>query len=567
MPKPKKKLLGEVLQQMKVVTVPQIEEALEYQKQNPGKKIGEVFIEKGWATQTQVIAALSRQHNLKFVRLSSGVIPDEIIRTVPKSVALEHKIVPVKKQDRTLTIAVSQPLDIFTLDNLRFLLNADIEYVLATPEEILQTIAKYYGSTGDEISSLLDEMGAEEVTVRGEEGSDETLEDDAPVIKLVHLIINEAVKSRASDIHIEPMEKDLRVRYRIDGVCLEVESPPKRLQGSLLSRVKLMAGMDIAEKRKPQDGRIPIVVEGKEFDIRVSALPASHGESLVLRLLEKESLVTLEELGFHSDDYQRFKNIIKRPNGIFLVTGPTGSGKTTTLYSAIKELNKPNVKIITAEDPVEYLLPGVNQCLVRSDIGFTFASIIRSMLRQAPNIILVGEVRDLETAEIAIQAALTGHLVFSTLHTNDAPSSLTRLLDMNVKPFLVSASIQAVMAQRLIRVLCPKCKEPYTPEPEQLNMIGLTQKDIKNSTIHKPVGCPECKNTGYKGRKGIFELMELDSTIREMVFRGEPTIKLREQAKLSGMVSLLEDGIRKVLEGTTAIDEIITMTHREDLSY
>lgn len=563
----KKKLLGKILQDMKVVTAEQIEEALEYQKENPGKKIGEIFIEKGWATQVQVTAALSRQYNLKFVRLSTGVIPDEIIKSVPKGVVMEHKFVPVKRQGRALTIALSQPLDMFTLDNLRFILNSDLECVIATPEEVLQTLAKYYGTTSDDISTLLDKMSESDVTVRADQQTDEDDAESAPVIKLVQLIVTEAVKARASDIHIEPMENDLRVRYRIDGVCTQVESPPKRLQPSVISRVKLMAGMDIAEKRRPQDGRIPLKVVGKEFDIRVSALPASHGESLVMRLLEKEALAGLDELGFHPDDYQRFKNIIRRPNGIFLVTGPTGSGKTTTLYAAIKELNKPNVKIITAEDPVEYLLPGVNQCRVRTSIGFTFAAIIRSMLRQAPNIILVGEIRDLETAEIAIQAALTGHLVFSTLHTNDAPSSLTRLIDMGAKPFLVSASIQAIMAQRLVRVLCPKCKKRYTPEPEELQMIGLSKKDLDGATICKPVGCVQCKNTGYKGRKGIFELMELDTTTREMVFRGEPTIKLREQAKLNGMVGLMEDGVRKVLTGITSIEEIVTLTHREDVSY
>ncbi|MEK7448512.1 MAG: ATPase, T2SS/T4P/T4SS family, partial [Planctomycetota bacterium] len=328
----------------------------------------------------------------------------------------------------------------------------------------------------------------------------------------------------------------------------------------------LMAGMNIAEKRIPQDGRIPLNLGGKELDIRVADLPSIHGESLVMRLLEKESLVGLEELGFHSDDYRRFKNIIKKPNGIFLVTGPTGSGKTTTLYAALKELNQPNRKIITAENPVEYILPGVNQCHVRTEIGFTFASIIRAMLRQAPQIILIGEIRDLETAEAATQAALTGHLVFSTLHTNDAPSAITRLLDMDVKPFLVAASIQAVMAQRLIRMLCPKCKQPYEPDEMELLMVGLKPEDIKEKTICKPVGCKEC-NKGYKGRKGIFELMEMDSTIRELTFNQSATLKIAEQARMNGMVTLLEDGVRKLLQGLTSIEEIIEITHRQDLSY
>ncbi|MFH1227139.1 MAG: ATPase, T2SS/T4P/T4SS family, partial [Planctomycetota bacterium] len=391
--------------------------------------------------------------------------------------------------------------------------------------------------------------------------------DDAPVIKLVNTFVAEAVRTRASDIHIEAMEKTVRVRYRIDGICREIETLPKRLQAPVLSRIKLMAGMDIAEKRKPQDGRIPILVDGREFDIRASALPSTHGESIVLRLLEKQSVITLESLGFHPDDYARFKSIIKKPSGVFLITGPTGSGKTTTLYAALKELNKPNVKIITAEDPVEYVMPGINQSQVRKDIGLTFASIIRSMLRQAPNIILVGEIRDMETAETAIQAALTGHLVFSTLHTNDACSAVTRLLDMGTKPFLVASAVQAIMAQRLVRLLCPKCKQPDEPSEGVLGALSLKPKDIQKHTIYKAVGCAECNNTGYKGRKGIYELLEINSAIRDLIFKRSSTSKVFEQAKLTGMVTLLEDGVRKILDGLTSTEEILLMTKREDISY
>ncbi|MDI6733127.1 MAG: GspE/PulE family protein [Planctomycetota bacterium] len=534
--------------------------------QGARKKIGEILVEKGVLTPARVTAILARQSNLKFVRISTGTITQEIIKLVPKNIALEHKIVPIQKKGRVLMVAASSPLDVFSMDNLRFALNSDIELVLAAPDEINQSIGKYYGSSIDDYKSLVGDVSDVDVAVRSDK-EEEFTEDDAPVIRLVHTIISGAVKNRASDIHIEPMEDVLRIRYRIDGVCREIDSPPKRLQSPVLSRIKLMAGMDIAEKRKPQDGRIPIVVENKDFDIRVSALPSQYGESMVMRLLEKQSVVTLEGLGFSPDDYKRFKAIIKRPNGIFLVTGPTGSGKTTTLYAAIKELNRPNVKIITAEDPVEYVTAGVNQCRVRSDIGFTFARIIRAMLRQAPNIIQVGEIRDVETAEIAIQAALTGHLVFSTLHTNDAPSAITRLLDMGVKPFLVAASIQAIMAQRLIRMLCPKCKQPYTPEEPELASLGLSQNDIAGKTIYKAVGCRECKD-GYRGRKGIFELLEMSPKLKEMTFRKEPTIKLYEEAKISGrMVSLLEDGVRKILEGLTTIEEVISLTRREDVGY
>jgi type IV pilus assembly protein PilB len=569
-PVQKKRPFGEIACEMKLVTDEQLKEALEIQKtlaaSGTKKKIGEILVDRIILTPTQVTAILAKQSNLKFVKISSGTIPNEIIKLVPKNLAMEYKIVPVQKKGKLITVVSHIPLDIFSFDNLKFALNSDIELMLASPDEINQALAKYYGTSIDDYSTLVGDIGSVDVSTRG--GKDEeTVEDDAPIIKLVHTIISDAVKSRASDIHIEPMEKNLRIRYRIDGVCREIDSPPKRLQSPIISRLKLMAGMDIAEKRKPQDGRIPISIENREFDLRVSALPSQHGESIVLRLLEKQSLATLDELGFHPDDYRRFRSIIKRPNGIFLVTGPTGSGKTTTLYAAVKELNKPNVKIITAEDPVEYVMNGVNQSRVRSDIGFTFASIIRAMLRQAPNIILVGEIRDVETAEIAIQAALTGHLVFSTLHTNDAPSSITRLLDMGVKPFLVAASIQAILAQRLIRVLCPKCKQPYTPEEEELSTIGLSLKDLKEKTLYKAVGCAECKE-GYKGRKGIFELLEMSSKLKEMSFRKVPTIQLHEEARISGgMTTLLEDGVRKIIDGMTTIDEVIAMSRRVDITY
>ncbi|MFH0889104.1 MAG: ATPase, T2SS/T4P/T4SS family [Planctomycetota bacterium] len=569
-PLQQKKLFGEIARGMRLVTEEQINEALKIQKSTAGdkghKKIGEILVEKSILKLSQVTAILAKQYNLRFVSFSSIKIPNEVIKSVPKATAIEHKIIPLQKKGNVLTLASSVPLDVFNIDNLCFMLGCSIEVVLALPDEINQSIAKYYGSSVEDYSNLVGDIDENDISIRT--GKDEeVITDEAPIIRLVQTIIADSVKNGVSDIHIEPMEKTLRIRYRIDGVCQEIESPPKRLQSSMISRVKLMAGMDIAEKRKPQDGRIPISVEGKEFDIRVSSLPSQYGESMVLRLLEKQSLVTLEDLGFHPDDYRRFQSIIKRPNGIFLVTGPTGSGKTTTLYAAIKELNKPNVKIITAEDPVEYVLSGVNQCRVRSDIGFTFTSIIRSMLRQAPNIILVGEIRDVETADIAIQAALTGHLVFSTLHTNDAPSAITRLLDMGVKPFLVAASIQAIMAQRLIRILCPKCKQPYIPEESELAMIGLTPKDISGHNIYKAVGCKECKE-GYKSRKGIFELLEMSSTLKEMTFHKESTIKIYEEAKISGgMVSLLDDGVRKILSGLTTIEEVISLSRREDLSY
>jgi len=410
----------------------------------------------------------------------------------------------------------------------------------------------------------LEERGDMEVTVRGDDAEDGVEGDDAPIIRLVHLVIAEALRQRASDIHIEPLAHRLRIRYRIDGVCFEVDSQPKINQGPILSRIKIMAGMDIAEKRRPQDGRINLTVEGREIDIRVSALPCTSGESIVMRLLDKErGLKDLRELGFEDDDFKRFNSMIKRPNGILLVTGPTGSGKTTTLYAALKKLNQPDVKIITAENPVEYLLPGVNQCEVRPKIGLDFARILRAMLRQAPNIILVGEIRDKETAEIAIQAALTGHLVCSTLHTNDAPSAITRMIELGVKPFLVSSSLLGVVAQRLMRVLCDNCKEPYTPSAAELMTVGITPEMAEGHTIFKPVGCARCRHSGYRGRLGAFELMEMNNELRAMVFDGVSTQKLRKAAELNGMKTLQRDGVRKILVGKTSVEEVLRLTHAQ----
>ncbi|MBI4879156.1 MAG: type II/IV secretion system protein [Planctomycetes bacterium] len=376
-------------------------------------------------------------------------------------------------------------------------------------------------------------------------------------------MVEAAVEERASDIHVEPFADRVRVRYRVDGVLAERTSHPSHLHAPLLSRLKLMANMDIAEKRKPQDGRIGVKVQGRDLDIRASVLPSNHGESMVMRILDQErGLVSLEELGFDAADYARFRSIIRRPNGIFLVTGPTGSGKTTTLYAALKELNRPDVKIITAEDPVEYQLQGINQCQVRQKIGLDFARILRAMLRQAPNIILVGEIRDRETAEIAVQAALTGHLVFSTLHTNDAPSALTRLIDMGIKPFLVSASVQAVMAQRLVRVLCPHCRQPQRAEESELRAIGLDAEATRGRQLYRAEGCARCDRTGFRGRVGVFELLEMDSGLRELVFEGAATHLVRERARVTGrMTTLLEDGARKVLSGTTTVPEILRIAH------
>jgi type IV pilus assembly protein PilB len=551
-----RKLLGEILVETEGVTPEQVQRALEHQKKKKNR-IGEALIALGHATPEKVTKALCRQNGLPYANLETPKqkIPAEILAAVPAELARELQVVPVSRKGAALIVAIDDPARSGALDQLRFRAGVEASVALATPEGLRRALAEYYGGGGPEAGEA--EGPASAIDAGGEEG---------PVVRLVEAIIGDALRSRASDIHVEPFGGRVRVRYRIDGYCQEVDGPPKELQGPLLSRIKLMARMDIAEKRKPQDGRIVIVIDNREIDLRVSVLPAYHGEAIVMRILDKErGLVSLKELGFDGEDYERFGRLIKRPNGLFLVTGPTGSGKTTTLYAALRELNRPDVKILTAEDPVEYYLSGINQCQVRAGIGLTFARILRSMLRQAPNIILVGEIRDMETAEIAVQASLTGHLVFSTLHTNDAPSALTRLMDMGVKPFLVSTAVMAVMAQRLVRRLCPKCREPYRPTPTELRAVGLTPETIEGRTLFKAAGCEECRSTGYRGRVGVFELFEMESRVREICFKGAGTLKLREQARLSGgLVSLQEDGVRKILGGMTTIDEILSATSEGD---
>jgi type IV pilus assembly protein PilB len=545
---------------MGAVNDQQIDKAIEFGKAN-GLKIGEALVKTSACSQQVVSRALAKHWKLPFANLAKGEIKKEYIALVPKEVAIEHSIVPVVKRNGSLVVAMSN-LDFMVLDNLRFLLNQQVEAAIATPEDIEEALDHYYRLTGD-LSQVLGEQDQVEIG-RTEYAGEDGEANDAPVIKYVTQLISNALKERASDIHVEPFEKRVRIRYRIDGMCVEKENPPKKLQGPILSRIKIMSRMDMAEKRRPQDGRIKIHLHGREIDLRVSALPARHGESIVMRILDKEkSLVDLEELGFHESDYNRFAKIIKRPNGIFLVTGPTGSGKTTTLYAALKKLNRPDVKIITAENPIEYNIAGINQAEVRHEIGLTFQRILRAMMRQAPNIILVGEIRDRETADIAIQAALTGHLVFSTLHTNDAPSAITRLIDMGVKPFLVASAIMAILAQRLIRMLCPECKEPYEPSDVELRSVGLARQRLEGSTLYHPVGCSACNGQGYKGRKGVYELMELSPDIREMSFQRKPTMELRAKARSEGMTTLQEDGVRKILAGMTTIQEILRITHRD----
>jgi type IV pilus assembly protein PilB len=554
---PAQRLLGQILVEMGLVDERKVNEALEYlRRAKPGTKIGQAMIELGFCDEVQVTKGLCRQFRLPFVDLSRSRIPPAVADIVPKKIVQDFGVVPVKVHEGKLILAADDPMVTFVADDLRFALNREVTFALTTPSAMKNCRAEVYG-VGERA-----EAPVAKPTGKGAPKED----DEAPVIRLVQELMEKALSARASDIHLEPMAERVRVRYRVDGVCYEAASLDVELSGPVITRVKVLAKMDIAEKRKPQDGRIQISLFGRPIDMRVSSVPASRGESVVMRILDREvGLVDLEKLGFVGADRERFERIIRRPNGIFLVTGPTGSGKTTTLYAALKTLNKPNVKIITAENPVEYHIAGINQCEVKHRIGLDFQRILRAMLRQAPNIILVGEIRDKETAEIAIQAALTGHLVFSTLHTNDAPSALTRLIDMGVKPFLVSTAVMAVMAQRLVRRLCLTCRQPMAPEASLLRSIGLTPADIEGRTIYRAVGCRECRFEGYRGRVGLFELMELDARIREATFRRKSSMQIRDQARLTGgLKSLSEDGLKKILDGVTTIEEILSATKRDD---
>jgi type IV pilus assembly protein PilB len=537
----------------------------------------DALVKLGYADVDDIMKAKAEQHGLPFVELREIEIPASVVELVPESLARENIVMPLSQESGAIRVIMHDPLDFETIDKLRFVLNREIEVSLAPKEAIVEAINKYYGSASSEtesVDSMLQEFTdtaidfAEDGSTGSKSLTSNTLEEgDAPVIKLVHLIIQEAVTMRASDIHIEPFADRVRIRYRIDGVLLERDNAPRRLLGAIVSRIKIMGFIDIAEKRRPQDGRIKILVAGKDIDMRVSIIPTSHGQSVVMRILDRENIkVGLQDLGFGDDDFGRFKQIIKRPNGILLVTGPTGSGKTTTLYAALNELNRPDVKIITAEDPVEYYLPGINQCEVKAKIGMTFARIIRAMLRQNPNILLVGEIRDLETAETAIQASLTGHLVFSTLHTNDAPSAITRLVDIGIQPFLVASSVLAIMAQRLVRKVCLKCRVRYDPPAHQLSGLGIRPEVAKKANFMRGRGCNHCNKKGYRGRIAIFELMNLTPQIREMTFKGESHQNVRRMARKQGMRTLFEDGIIKAIRGITTLDEVLRITQREMLA-
>ncbi len=553
-----------------VVSEDQISDAAGLAKQQ-NVPIGKSLVKLGYATEEEVVRAQAKSSRIPYVDLDTINIPERVVELMPESVARENVVLPMSFEDGKLTIAMSNASDVDTMDKLRFILNRDIAVALATQAKILEYINRLYGQVeGESADSILQEFTdtAIDFTETEDEsgGKEDTVdESSAPIVRLVQLMITEAVQLRASDIHVEPFEDRVRIRYRIDGILHERDTLPRRQLGAIISRIKILAKIDIAERRRPQDGRIKVSVGEKELDLRVSIIPTNHGQSSVMRLLDKDNIrVSVKQLGFSEQTFKTFSGLIRRPNGIILVTGPTGSGKTTTLYAAMNSLNRPDRKIITAEDPVEYYLPGINQVEVRHSIGLDFARIIRSMLRQAPNIILVGEMRDAETVSMGIQASLTGHLVFSTLHTNDAPSAVTRMVDMGVPGYLVASSVVAIIAQRLVRTICSKCKARYTPSQEMIHEIGLTEEQVKNANFMKGKGCNTCQKTGFKGRLGIYELMMIDSKTRELIFKGASTQVLRENAIRNGMDTLFMDGVKKVLAGVTTFEEIYRVAKKTE---
>lgn len=558
------KSLGAILLESTSLTEEQLEQALTVHRER-GIKLGDALIQLKFLRTEDILKALSVQLGFPYEnKINIEDIPTDLISELPINYAKKNEVLPLRKEGTAIVVAIANPSDYFIIDDLRVIFSTEIKPVIASSYEIINAINAAYNrttETGEEAMNELDESMTEIDSDFNEPVDLLDASDEAPIIRLVNSLLFRAVKQKASDIHIEPFEKELVVRFRIDGVLYDVMHPPKRAQSSITSRVKIMAGLNIAEKRLPQDGRIRIKIAGKDIDIRVSTIPAAFGESVVMRLLDKSSvLLELDILGLWGRNLELINELIHRRNGILLVTGPTGSGKTTTLYAALSKINSKELKIITIEDPIEYQLTGVNQVQVNPKIELTFATGLRSFLRQDPDVIMVGEIRDRETAEIAIQASLTGHLVISTLHTNDAPSSITRLIDMGVEPFLVSSSLIGIVAQRLVRTVCKDCAKKYIPTEEELSEIGVTSKDLGGRQIYKPVGCPICMETGYSGRTGIHEFMVMNDDIRQKIMQGADASTIRKVAIDFGMISLRDDAARKVMDGITTIEEVLRVT-------
>ena len=562
--------IGELLLKAQLITEDQLEKVLEDQ-QTTGGRIGQHLVKHGFVSEEDILDCLSQQYGVPSINLRHFDIDDSIIRLIPADVARKYEFIPVSKTGATLTVAMGDPTNVFAMDDITFITGYRVEPVVASEEALREAIDKYFGTThAIELKKVMDDLSTVDETslevLEDEEELDvadlEASADEAPVVRLVNLILTDALKRGASDIHIEPYEKSFRVRFRIDGILYEIMNPPLKLKDAISSRIKILAKLDIAEKRLPQDGRIKIKMKyqgkPKELDYRVSTLPTLHGEKIVLRLLDKDNLMLdMTKLGFEKQSLKWFEEAIFSPYGMVLVTGPTGSGKTNSLYSAISRINTPETNIMTAEDPVEFQLSGINQVQMKESIGLNFAAALRSFLRQDPNIVLVGEIRDFETAEIAIKAALTGHLVLSTLHTNDAPSTINRLMNMGIEPFLVATSVNLIVAQRLIRRICSKCKEVEDVPVQALLNVGFSESEAPNIQLYKGRGCDACNQRGYKGRVGLFEVMKVTADVRELILSGASAIELRRKAMEEGMIGLRHSGLQKIREGVTTIEEVV----------
>lgn len=567
--------IGQILVDLGFITDDQLEMLLEEQEQRPGELIGKIAEDIGLITDDQLCQALAEQMNMQVVNLADIELDAEVVGTLTETMAQLYRVIPVLREENVLTLATCDPQNLSIQDELRNFLGYDIRLVVATEHDVMRALDMYYASDGESIEGILAELeddaelqdAVAAVSRSGGTGqavdltSVEALADSAPVRKLLNMVLLMAIKDHASDVHFEPFEDEFRIRIKADGVLYEMVPPPRHLAFAITTRIKVMANLDIAERRLPQDGRIELTVGGHPVDLRVSVMPTMFGESVVMRVLDRSVVaLDLDKIGMDDQTLKQFRQIIHIPNGIVLVTGPTGSGKTTTLYSALSELNQIPDKIITTEDPVEYDIDGIIQIPVDPDIGVTFAACLRAILRHDPDIILVGEIRDLETAEIAVQSSLTGHVVFSTLHTNDAPTSITRLKDMGIPTFLITATVEAILAQRLVRRICTQCREPTAPTEDAMAELGLTPEDLNGRTFHRGKGCDVCNNTGYKGRLGLFELMRMDDELRDMVMANASADELREVARGSGMVTLREIGIENMLDGITTFDEVVRET-------
>jgi len=564
--------IGDLLVKEGVITAAQLQQALDHQKKNGGR-LGSCLVKLAFVTEEDVTTFLSRQYGVPSINLSYFDLDPTIAKLIPEDTARRYEVLPLSRVGSSLTIAMTDPTNVFAMDDIKFMTGFNIEPVVASEAAIAEALKKLYGAAGDSVKNMMEELEKTEDAALEMEAEDQQLSmedlanaaDEAPVVKLVNVILTEAVKRGCSDIHMEPYEKEYRVRYRIDGLLQTIMNPPNKLRDAIISRIKIMAKLDISEKRLPQDGRIMLKmqIEGrkKQLDYRVSILPTLWGEKVVMRLLDKENLrLDMTKLGFEPESLERFEEAILKPYGMVLVTGPTGSGKTNTLYSAIAKLNQPDTNILTAEDPVEFQLPGINQVQMKEAIGLNFAAALRSFLRQDPNIILVGEIRDFETAEIAIKAALTGHMVLSTLHTNDAPSTISRLMNMGIEPFLVATSVHLIVAQRLIRRICSNCKieDPHTPEA--LIQLGFTPEEAKTVKVFKGAGCEVCRNSGTKGRCGLYEVLKITDELRELILVGASSLEIRRKGIEQGMLTLRRSGLRKVMDGVANIEEVVKET-------